>query len=58
MHADVFVRFKDAEGGFRANDPGEWRPTGAAHFRTHGEAVLDEAIAFARNRPSRGAAAL
>lgn len=51
MHADVFVRFRDAEGGFQANDPGDLlRLYNAAHFRTHGETILDEAIAFARSR--------
>ena len=49
--SDVFVRFKDAEGGFLANKPIDLlRLYSAAHFRTHGEIILDEAITFTRSR--------
>lgn len=47
----MFVRFKDAEGGFLANKPMDLlRLYNAAHFRTHGEIILDEAISFTRSR--------
>ncbi|KAJ1261198.1 hypothetical protein BS78_09G009600 [Paspalum vaginatum] len=48
---DVFVRFKDAEGGFLANNPTELLSLySAAHLKTHGEIILDEAITFTRRR--------
>ncbi|WVZ95793.1 hypothetical protein U9M48_041513, partial [Paspalum notatum var. saurae] len=48
---DVFERFKDGEGGFLANNLTELLSLyNAAHLRTHGEVILDEAITFTRRR--------
>jgi hypothetical protein len=45
----VFVRFKTVEGGFLANNPIDLLNLyNAAHMRTHGEVILDEAILFTR----------
>ncbi|KAL6864798.1 hypothetical protein ACP4OV_015949 [Aristida adscensionis] len=47
--ADVFVRFKDEEGGFSASNPMDiLNLYNAAHLRTHGEIILDEAALFTR----------
>ncbi|WVZ95781.1 hypothetical protein U9M48_041504 [Paspalum notatum var. saurae] len=44
---DVFTRFKDDEGAFPADNPAELLSLyNAAHMRTHGETILDEAILF------------
>ncbi|KAL6619823.1 hypothetical protein ACP70R_034962 [Stipagrostis hirtigluma subsp. patula] len=46
---DVFLRFKDGKGGFFASSPVELLNLyNAAHLRTHGEKILDEAIQFTR----------
>ena len=46
---DVFVRFKTVEGGFLGNNPIDLLNLyNAAHLRTHGEIILDEAILFTR----------
>lgn len=43
----MFAKFKDEDGSFAANTPGELLSLyNAAHFRTHGETILDEAILF------------
>ncbi|KAF8725626.1 hypothetical protein HU200_020167 [Digitaria exilis] len=47
----VFLRFKDEEGGFLADNPADLLSLyNAAHMRTHGEAILDEAILITRRR--------
>jgi len=47
----VFVRFKDQEGSFLANNPVELLSLyNAAHLGTHGEIILDEAAIFTRTR--------
>lgn len=47
----MFVRFKEVEGGFLANRPIDLlRLYNAAHFKTHGEKILDEATTFTRSR--------
>ncbi|KAG2658293.1 hypothetical protein PVAP13_1KG250100 [Panicum virgatum] len=46
---DVFVRFKDQEGSFLANNPVELLSLyNAAHLGIHGEIILDEAVVFTR----------
>ncbi|KAF8667122.1 hypothetical protein HU200_053308 [Digitaria exilis] len=46
---DVFVRFKDGLGGFLVNNPTDLlNLNNAAHLRTHGEIILDEAVLFTR----------
>ncbi|KAF8667120.1 hypothetical protein HU200_053306 [Digitaria exilis] len=46
---DVFLRFKDEDGGFLADNPADLLSLyNAAHMRTHGEAILDEAILITR----------
>ncbi|RCV06299.1 hypothetical protein SETIT_1G151900v2 [Setaria italica] len=46
---DIFVRFKDQDGSFFANNPVELLSLyNAAHLGTHGETILDEAIVFTR----------
>ncbi|XP_062201539.1 alpha-terpineol synthase, chloroplastic-like isoform X3 [Phragmites australis] len=46
---DVFLRFKDEEGCFFTNNPMDLLSLyNAAHLRTHGETILDEAILFTR----------
>jgi hypothetical protein len=48
--SDVFVRFKDEDGGFLADNPADLLSLyNAAHMRTHEEIILDEAILFARS---------
>ncbi|KAL6619819.1 hypothetical protein ACP70R_034958 [Stipagrostis hirtigluma subsp. patula] len=48
---DVFARFKDEQGGFSANSPVDLLNLyNAAHLRTHGETILDEAVLFTRRR--------
>ncbi|CAN6340312.1 unnamed protein product [Urochloa humidicola] len=48
---DVFARFKNVDGGFLVNNPIDLLNLyNAAHLRTHGEIILDEAILFARRR--------
>nr|USM07608.1 alpha-terpineol synthase [Cymbopogon martinii] len=48
---DVFVRFKDEEGGFLVDSPKDLLNLyNAAHMRTHGEKILDEAILFSQRR--------
>ncbi|CAD6342706.1 unnamed protein product [Miscanthus lutarioriparius] len=48
---DVFVRFKDDEGGFLVDSPKDLLNFyNAAHMRTHGEVILEEAILFGRRR--------
>ncbi|PAN16825.1 hypothetical protein PAHAL_3G089300 [Panicum hallii] len=48
---DVFARFKNEEGGFLADNPEDLLSLyNAAHMRTHGETILDEAIRFTRRR--------
>ena len=49
--SDVFVRFKDDEGGFLVDSPKDLLNFyNAAHMRTHGEVILEEAILFGRRR--------
>jgi len=49
--SDVFVRFKDEEGGFLVDGPKDLLNLyNAAHTRTHGEAILDKAILFSQRR--------
>ncbi|KAF8731742.1 hypothetical protein HU200_015674 [Digitaria exilis] len=46
---DVFVRFKDEDGGFLAYNLADLLSLyNAAHMRTHGEIILDEAILITR----------
>ncbi|CAL4903312.1 unnamed protein product [Urochloa decumbens] len=46
---DVFVRFKNEDGGFLAENPTDLLSLyNAAHMSTHGETILDEAILFTR----------
>ncbi|CAL4896107.1 unnamed protein product [Urochloa decumbens] len=46
---DVFVRFKNEDGGFLAESPADLLSLyNAAHMSTHGETILDEAILFTR----------
>ncbi|CAN6358245.1 unnamed protein product [Urochloa humidicola] len=46
---DVFVRFKNEDGGFLAENLEDLLSLyNAAHMRTHGEKILDEAILFTR----------
>ncbi|KAF8725627.1 hypothetical protein HU200_020168 [Digitaria exilis] len=48
---DVFGRFKDEDGGFLADNPADLLSLyNAAHMRTHGEIILDEAILVTRRR--------
>ncbi|PAN16832.1 hypothetical protein PAHAL_3G089700 [Panicum hallii] len=48
---DVFVRFRNVEGGFLLNNPIDLLHLyNAAHLQTHGEIILDEAIIFTRRR--------
>ncbi|CAN6231562.1 unnamed protein product [Urochloa humidicola] len=48
---DVFARFKDQDGSFFAKNPVDLLSLyNAAHLGTHGETILDEAIAFTRTR--------
>ena len=45
----MFVRFKDEEGGFIADSPKNLLNLyNAAHLRTHGEIILDQAILFSQ----------
>lgn len=45
----MFVRFKDGLGGFLVNNPTDLlNLNNAAHLRTHGEIILDEAVLFTR----------
>jgi hypothetical protein len=47
----VFVRFKDEEGGFLVDSPKDLLNLyNAAHMRTHGEILLDEAILYCQRR--------
>ncbi|TKW24719.1 hypothetical protein SEVIR_3G068100v4 [Setaria viridis] len=47
---DVLARFKDEDGGFLADNPADLLSLyNAAHMRTHGEIILDEAILFTRS---------
>ncbi|RCV29881.1 hypothetical protein SETIT_6G048900v2 [Setaria italica] len=49
--SDVFESFKDKEGNFVADDTKSLLSLyNAAHLRTHGEEVLDEAIIFTRSQ--------
>jgi hypothetical protein len=49
--SDVFVRFKDEEGGFLVDGPKDLLNLyNAAHMRTHGEIVLEEAMLFSQRR--------
>nr|QLR06791.1 terpene synthase clade-III-ancestor [synthetic construct] len=51
VSSDVFVKFKDEEGSFIANNPRDLLSLyNAAHLGTHGETILDEAISFTRRR--------
>ncbi|KAL6646707.1 hypothetical protein ACP70R_015401 [Stipagrostis hirtigluma subsp. patula] len=46
---DVFLKFKDEEGRFASNCPRELLSLyNAAHFGTHGETILDEAMSFSK----------
>ncbi|CAL4910726.1 unnamed protein product [Urochloa decumbens] len=46
---DVFVRFKNEDGGFLAENPEDLLSLyNAAHMTIHGETILDEAILFTR----------
>jgi hypothetical protein len=46
----VFARFKVEDGGFLADSPADLLSLyNAAHMRTHGEKILDEAILFTRS---------
>ncbi|CAD6334944.1 unnamed protein product [Miscanthus lutarioriparius] len=46
---DVFVRFQDEEGGFLVDGPKDLLNLyNAAHMRTHGERVLEEAMLFSQ----------
>ena len=47
--SDVFVRFQDEEGGFLVDGPKDLLNLyNAAHMRTHGERVLEEAMLFSQ----------
>lgn len=47
--ADVFVKFKDEEGNFIAKNPMDLLALyNAAHYRVHGEKILDDAILFTK----------
>uniref|UniRef100_A0A0D3F4V1 Uncharacterized protein n=1 Tax=Oryza barthii TaxID=65489 RepID=A0A0D3F4V1_9ORYZ len=46
---DVFVKFKDEEGNFIAKNPMDLLALyNAAHYRVHGEKILDDAILFTK----------
>ncbi|KAF0935077.1 hypothetical protein E2562_030010 [Oryza meyeriana var. granulata] len=46
---DVFAKFKDEEGNFAAKNPMDLLTLyNAAHYRAHGEKILDEAIFFTK----------
>uniref|UniRef100_A0A0D9VFP6 Uncharacterized protein n=1 Tax=Leersia perrieri TaxID=77586 RepID=A0A0D9VFP6_9ORYZ len=46
---DVFAKFKDGEGNFVAKNPLDLLTLyNAAHYRVHGEKILDEAILFTK----------
>ncbi|KXG21068.1 hypothetical protein SORBI_3009G009300 [Sorghum bicolor] len=48
---DVFVRFKDKEGGFLVDSPKDLLNLyNAAHMRTHGDIILNEAILYSQRR--------
>ncbi|WVZ95807.1 LOW QUALITY PROTEIN: hypothetical protein U9M48_041523 [Paspalum notatum var. saurae] len=48
---EVFVKFKDEEGGFLVDNPTDLLSLyNAAHMRIHGEKILDDAILFTRRR--------
>jgi hypothetical protein len=47
LHADVFLKFKDKHGNFvNADTRSLLSLYNAAYLRSHGEALLDEAISF------------
>uniref|UniRef100_A0A0E0HSH7 Sesquiterpene synthase n=1 Tax=Oryza nivara TaxID=4536 RepID=A0A0E0HSH7_ORYNI len=51
VSSDIFQHFKDKEGSFVADDTRSLLSLyNAAYMRTHGEKVLDEAVAFTTNR--------
>ncbi|WVZ95795.1 hypothetical protein U9M48_041515, partial [Paspalum notatum var. saurae] len=51
VSSDVFVRFRDEEGGFLTDNPTDLLGLfNAAHMRTHGDIILDEAIPFSGRR--------
>ncbi|KAF0897648.1 hypothetical protein E2562_000368 [Oryza meyeriana var. granulata] len=51
VSSDIFLRFKDKEGNFAAYDIRSLLGLyNAAHVRTHGDQVLDGAIAFTKSR--------
>ncbi|WVZ95928.1 hypothetical protein U9M48_041630 [Paspalum notatum var. saurae] len=51
VSSDVFLRFKDEEGGFLADNPTDLLGLfNAAHMMTHGETILDEVIPYTRRR--------
>ncbi|XP_066368459.1 alpha-terpineol synthase, chloroplastic-like [Miscanthus floridulus] len=51
---DVFVRFKDEEGGFLVDGPKDLLNLyNASHMRTHGEVILEEAVLFSQTRLER-----
>uniref|UniRef100_A0A0D9X4T0 Sesquiterpene synthase n=1 Tax=Leersia perrieri TaxID=77586 RepID=A0A0D9X4T0_9ORYZ len=51
VSSDIFLRFKDIEGNFPAYDVRSLLGLyNAAHIRTHGDEVLDRAIAYSKSR--------
>jgi len=49
--SDVFVRLKDKEGGFLVDSPKDLLNLyNAAHMRTHGDIILNEAILYSQRR--------
>ncbi|KAL6885621.1 hypothetical protein ACP4OV_010400 [Aristida adscensionis] len=51
VSSDVFTRFKDEDGNFSTNNLIDiLRLHNAAHLRTNGEIILDEAVLFTRRR--------
>uniref|UniRef100_J3LDB7 Terpene synthase N-terminal domain-containing protein n=1 Tax=Oryza brachyantha TaxID=4533 RepID=J3LDB7_ORYBR len=49
VSADVFLKFRDETGAFAAEDAKDLLSLyNAAHLRTHGETILDEAISFTK----------
>nr|QLR06789.1 terpene synthase clade-I-ancestor [synthetic construct] len=50
VSSDVFLKFRDDEGNFASNDTRSLLALyNAAHLRTHGEEILDNAIVFTKN---------